>query len=133
MLCPSLLHQGDDDEVWWETSFDIPKTAVAVNFVVNCENAWDNNGGKDHKVRQLGVCVYVYVGLVRQALGCAYRGDTPLSSERGLLSEKCVLSTTKAALRVALPTCAIGSVTWTVIQSHFPLHFPHLRHSVLYQ
>lgn len=45
-----LLSQGDDDEVWWEASFEIPKGAVAVNFVVNCDNAWDNNGGKDHKV-----------------------------------------------------------------------------------
>lgn len=39
--------------MWWEASFEIPKGAVAVNFVVNCENAWDNNGGKDHKVRRL--------------------------------------------------------------------------------
>lgn len=48
-LNPHVL-QGDDSELWWEASFDIPKGAVAVNFVVNCENAWDNNGGKDHKV-----------------------------------------------------------------------------------
>lgn len=58
---PSPLPQGDDDEVWWETSFDIPKTAVAVNFVVNCENAWDNNGGKDHKVCQGYPHVYQHV------------------------------------------------------------------------
>jgi hypothetical protein len=53
-LSLASLSQGDDDEVWWETSFEIPKGAVAVNFVVNCENAWDNNGGKDHKVRVTG-------------------------------------------------------------------------------
>lgn len=42
---------GDDDELWWEASFSVPKDALAVNFVVNCEGTWDNNGGKDHKVR----------------------------------------------------------------------------------
>jgi hypothetical protein len=45
--------QGEDTELWWEASFEIPEGAVAVNFVVNCENAWDNNGGKDHKVIHL--------------------------------------------------------------------------------
>ena len=49
---PAKTPQGEDTELWWEANFEIPKGAVAVNFVVNCENAWDNNGGKDHKVRQ---------------------------------------------------------------------------------
>jgi hypothetical protein len=42
---------GEEDELWWEIDFEVPKDAACVNFVVNCENGWDNNGGKDHKVR----------------------------------------------------------------------------------
>ncbi|WIA17469.1 hypothetical protein OEZ85_014309 [Tetradesmus obliquus] len=41
---------GEEDELWWEVDFEVPKDAACVNFVVNCENGWDNNGGKDHKV-----------------------------------------------------------------------------------
>jgi hypothetical protein len=41
---------GEDDEMWWEASFSVPKDCASVSFVVNCENTWDNNGGKDHKV-----------------------------------------------------------------------------------
>lgn len=63
--------QGDDSELWWEASFDIPKGAVAVNFVVNCENGWDNNGGKDHKVRKDGSmsheCCQAAAGMVLTA------------------------------------------------------------------
>jgi hypothetical protein len=43
---------GEEDELWWEIDFEVPKDAACVNFVVNCENGWDNNGGKDHKVRE---------------------------------------------------------------------------------
>eukprot|EP00775_Hariotina_reticulata_P004294 gene4294-4546_t len=42
---------GEEDELWWEASFTVPLDAVSVSFVVNCENAWDNNGGKDHKIK----------------------------------------------------------------------------------
>jgi hypothetical protein len=38
---------GEEDELWWEVDFEVPKDAA----LVNCENGWDNNGGKDHKVR----------------------------------------------------------------------------------
>lgn len=40
----------EEDELWWELEFDIPATAACVNFVINCEATWDNNGGKDHKI-----------------------------------------------------------------------------------
>eukprot|EP00879_Flechtneria_rotunda_P006859 GHRR01007204.1.p1 GENE.GHRR01007204.1~~GHRR01007204.1.p1 ORF type:complete len:854 (+),score=377.20 GHRR01007204.1:300-2861(+) len=41
---------GDDDELWWEVSFNVPKDACCVNFVVNSGSSWDNNGSKDHKI-----------------------------------------------------------------------------------
>lgn len=44
---------GEDDELWWELTFEVPKDALCVNFVVNAGNSWDNNGGKDHKVSEM--------------------------------------------------------------------------------
>lgn len=60
---------GEDDELWWEVTFDVPKDALCVNFVVNAGNSWDNNGGKDHKVRFVCVqvpptCWYVLIALL---------------------------------------------------------------------
>ena len=44
--------KATDGALWWEASFDIPDDAASLSFCVNSGDAWDNNGGADHKVRR---------------------------------------------------------------------------------
>lgn len=43
--------QATPSELWWEVALEAPAQAACLNFcVVAGDNAWDNNGGADHKV-----------------------------------------------------------------------------------
>lgn len=48
--CPSVWLCAE----WWEGEYVIPTEAVALNFVVNYFDHWDNNGRKDYKVGGMG-------------------------------------------------------------------------------
>ena len=40
----------EDASDWWSADLAIPFEAAAVNFVINYQNHYDNNGGQDHKL-----------------------------------------------------------------------------------
>ena len=39
-----------DSSDWWFADLAIPFEAAAVNFVINYQNHYDNNGSQDHKL-----------------------------------------------------------------------------------
>ena len=43
---------------WWSADMSIPYEAAAMNFVVNFQNHYDNNGSQDYKlnVRMISMC-----------------------------------------------------------------------------
>jgi hypothetical protein len=47
---PCLALENPPGEVWWEATVEVPKNAINISFCVTCENTWDNNQGRDHKV-----------------------------------------------------------------------------------
>ncbi|PNW82516.1 hypothetical protein CHLRE_06g282000v5 [Chlamydomonas reinhardtii] len=48
---PAKPAAGAEDEEWWEVEVDIPNIAVAMNFVFNYYEHYDNNGKADYKAK----------------------------------------------------------------------------------
>jgi hypothetical protein len=49
-LVPALLPAAPAEGEWWEALVTVPADAVALNFVLTCYDAYDNNGQQDFKV-----------------------------------------------------------------------------------
>lgn len=46
-----VIVEKEEDGEWWEAEITVPADAVALNFVVRYHATWDNNYGRDYKVR----------------------------------------------------------------------------------